>query len=54
MIEQNKSPNFPALLQQPIWRSDIVEQSAPDKHAATETPRRSRIPSDAGDPSQPS
>lgn len=26
MIEQNKSPNFPALLQQPIWRSDIVEQ----------------------------
>lgn len=41
MIEQNKSPNFPALLQQPIWRSDIVEQSAPDK--ATETPRRSRF-----------
>lgn len=40
MIEQNKSPNFPALLQQPIWRSDIVEQSAPDKHAAIETPRR--------------
>lgn len=43
MIEQNKSPNFPALLQQPIWRSDIVEQSAPDKHKATETPRRSRF-----------
>ena len=43
MIEQNKSPNFPALLQQPIWRSDIVEQTAPDKHKATETPRRSRF-----------
>ena len=43
MIEQNKSPNFPALLQQPIWRSDIVEQSAPDKHAAIETPRRCQV-----------
>ena len=50
-IEQNKSPNFPALLQQPIWRSDIVEQSAPDKHAANETPRRSRVSIGAGDPS---
>ena len=42
MIEQNKSPNFPALLQ-PIWRSDIVELCAPDKHAANEAPRRSRV-----------
>ena len=33
MFEQNKSPNFPALLQ-PIWRSDIVEMNAPDKHSA--------------------
>ena len=33
MLEQNKSPNFPALLQ-PIWRSDIVEMNAPDKHTA--------------------
>ena len=51
MIEQNKSPNFPALLQQPIWRSDIVEQNAPDKHAANETPRRSGVSSYAGHPS---
>lgn len=28
MIEQNKSPNFPALLQQSIWRRIIVEQCA--------------------------
>lgn len=33
MFEQNKSSNFPALLQ-PIWRSDIVEMNAPDKHSA--------------------
>lgn len=33
MLQQNKSPNFPALLQL-IWRSDIVEMNAPDKQTA--------------------